>query len=567
MRYHGLKKHFIWGCLLCLIFVSACDAANEELPIEEETLTEGWTAEQNPAKMLLPASAAQQAVDGWTDWLNRDYPSGTGDWEVGYSDPCGGNEPIQIMIETVNGVPYQDTGETLHVVPSEGAWCINAEQPDGECENYHVKFLCSSIDSVEYISPSAFPEVETWTPSAEIDASHDYAIMPHLIPNIKTGHILQTIAVTTAHEDFHSRIAVLRISKDGGETWHGPNGTGDRNIVDFLGDGRTVDISGGASTPSGRFVLFFRAFSNGSYVGNYFSYSDDDGATWSTPTSQGAMGHYMHDTRFLLGEEGELIYSQAEGSSAAGARKLVTYHSFDDGESWQKRSTVFSPEVENFTFGEPVMRDFGSGLFILISRSANHRISSGEFAGLDLPMMFTSRDYAKTWANGIETVTESQLDNGDVNAGWLPLEGTTQTLGDGGYDNALPYIEYVKYNGQEYILIGYYLRHDVLPSPSGDDEVLRLTAIRLDEWLDRGWQAIKAGVAVTVYEADNNSQGQYDGNGSLFVPGNRPEALFSLCDNTGRTSGSPELVRTGRINENIITDILDELETAEDISH
>lgn len=85
----------------------------------------------------------------WTGWLNRDAPSGTGDWETladfraaGYNI-CGTSTPIGIECRTTpGGVDYRNTGEFYSCTPSVGGICQNSQQPDQTCYDYEVRFLC-----------------------------------------------------------------------------------------------------------------------------------------------------------------------------------------------------------------------------------------------------------------------------------------------------------------------------------------------------------------------------------------------------------------------------------------
>ncbi|XP_033636832.1 mucin-5AC-like [Asterias rubens] len=85
----------------------------------------------------------------WTSWLNRDYPSGSGDWEhvatTGHN-PCSSKEPIDVQCR-VRGTNqnWSDAGQEIKTkcTPSEGFVCLNADQPRGSsCLNYELRFLC-----------------------------------------------------------------------------------------------------------------------------------------------------------------------------------------------------------------------------------------------------------------------------------------------------------------------------------------------------------------------------------------------------------------------------------------
>lgn len=83
---------------------------------------------------------------GWTDWLDRDDPSGSGDYETlsdfPSSEVC--EAPTGIICQTVNGDTSWDVGEgpTVTCGASTGLACVNTNQPDGYCEDYRVRFYC-----------------------------------------------------------------------------------------------------------------------------------------------------------------------------------------------------------------------------------------------------------------------------------------------------------------------------------------------------------------------------------------------------------------------------------------
>lgn len=95
-------------------------------------------------------SRTVQVTNGtWTAWLNRDAPSGTGDWETlvdfraAGTNVCGTSTPVDIECRTiVGGIDYRATGEVYSCTPSVGGICQNVNQPDGACLDYEVRFLC-----------------------------------------------------------------------------------------------------------------------------------------------------------------------------------------------------------------------------------------------------------------------------------------------------------------------------------------------------------------------------------------------------------------------------------------
>ncbi|MBN1175896.1 hypothetical protein JXA48_04600 [Candidatus Woesearchaeota archaeon] len=86
----------------------------------------------------------------WTTWLDRDNPSGAGDYEdingFGAETICGGEQPLNIECRRkTDYMPWNLTGELVHATTKTGCWCVNAEQNGGYCSDYEVRFFCEEI--------------------------------------------------------------------------------------------------------------------------------------------------------------------------------------------------------------------------------------------------------------------------------------------------------------------------------------------------------------------------------------------------------------------------------------
>lgn len=80
----------------------------------------------------------------WTAWLDRDNPSGNGDWEQRSLQTGVCANPINYQARRVGtGTPANSTGEVFfRNSPIDGLVCRNADQPDNTCFDYEVRFLC-----------------------------------------------------------------------------------------------------------------------------------------------------------------------------------------------------------------------------------------------------------------------------------------------------------------------------------------------------------------------------------------------------------------------------------------
>ncbi len=79
----------------------------------------------------------------WTQWYDRDDPSGTGDWEPIWLEPSACVAPTGVVCLTTSWAPYWSTGDAVHC-GLDGVWCENSAQWDWACDDYMVSYLCSS---------------------------------------------------------------------------------------------------------------------------------------------------------------------------------------------------------------------------------------------------------------------------------------------------------------------------------------------------------------------------------------------------------------------------------------
>ena len=76
----------------------------------------------------------------WTNWLDRDDPTGDGDYEhrADYAQ--------QEVCETPLAIDARARGsgsqEVTHVDLNYGFWCNNEEQTSGDCADFEVRYCC-----------------------------------------------------------------------------------------------------------------------------------------------------------------------------------------------------------------------------------------------------------------------------------------------------------------------------------------------------------------------------------------------------------------------------------------
>jgi hypothetical protein len=113
----------------------------------------GQTVCSGTFTITVDGSSNQQQ---WTNWLDRDNPSGTGDWEnrTGFpsGEVCGSPTDIEARVRGTTSVfsPYDPRPETLQTfTASDGLVCRNIDQADGFCNDYEVRFLCPQLFGVK----------------------------------------------------------------------------------------------------------------------------------------------------------------------------------------------------------------------------------------------------------------------------------------------------------------------------------------------------------------------------------------------------------------------------------
>jgi len=87
-------------------------------------------------------------LNRWTQWFDRDDPSGSGDYEtlkdikVQYPNKVC-DSPTAVECQTISGLDLNQTGEIVVCDKDKGAYCINSQQSDGRCNyDYKVRFYC-----------------------------------------------------------------------------------------------------------------------------------------------------------------------------------------------------------------------------------------------------------------------------------------------------------------------------------------------------------------------------------------------------------------------------------------
>ncbi|GEM_PF-4402892 len=93
-------------------------------------------------------AGVEKASQKWTPWLNRDRPSGSGDYDKLDGHLADGNAcvaPKDVECRAVDSKKdWSETGQIASCTKENGFVCRNDEQHGAQCLDYEVRFLCSA---------------------------------------------------------------------------------------------------------------------------------------------------------------------------------------------------------------------------------------------------------------------------------------------------------------------------------------------------------------------------------------------------------------------------------------
>lgn len=110
--------------------------------------------------MYLSLCLCYYLLECWTDWLNRDIPTGTGDWETvsefrkGYRrHMCP--SPTAIEVASVDGISLADTGNVFH------AWVAGSQNQRLEGEQDEIVPIVIGLNCTNKIIPTLKLAIKT----------------------------------------------------------------------------------------------------------------------------------------------------------------------------------------------------------------------------------------------------------------------------------------------------------------------------------------------------------------------------------------------------------------------
>ncbi len=421
------------------------------------------------------------------------------------------------------------------------------------------KATASSLAS--YIAPGLDPianlRVNTQAPSTStfsitVPTNRDYHMLPRLCINPTNGVLTQIFRSGTGHVgagDFG--VAVLRRSLDRGKTWHGIN-PGDTHTV--IRSEANIDLRnyGVFYTNTGRLIFMYARYTGTSWAGmdSRYMYSDDDGVTWSSPailpssdtTTAGLIPTHPYSNKCVYDASGAMIYAFYEYPTTNQGRVKLG-RSTDNGVTWNMSYSTAILDTTAY-IAEPVLEDFGDGLFLCVVRRV------GDTTGFFYPFIMRSLDYGQNWAGGSQTLSIADVNSSLHGSGNLPVEGPGVIVG-ASTTSCIPDLAKMVYKGSQYLIIPYHVR-----VATGLFNVLRMTVLNLDDYLATGLSELED-ISITIYQGTNNGAGNPNGgNTSIVVFGN--EMLIATGNQTTTSSSGTQNIVTLYVRANTTTALIED---------
>lgn len=332
---------------------------------------------------------------------------------------------------------------------------------------------------------------------------------------------------------------ILQRSLDKGKTWHGINPVDTFTQIQVEA---SMDLRNPAAfyTKTGRLVVVWSRYTGSAWTGvTRLIYSDDDGVTWSSPTTianptglAGTPIFFMpHANKIVYDDNGDLLQPFYVGYTTGGA--IVIARSQDNGETWDSDYVIAYDETSvAFALQEPSIEDFGDGVMLMVCR-----VSAANTAGDFIPALIKSTDYGRNWAGVAETLDKADIEAGVGGSGWLYLEGPATDMAISATDSALPDIEKMYINGIPYILFHYHIRDNT--SLVND---VRFNLMNFQDYMTGGLAELED-ISITLADfPDTGGASQNGGNGSGIVFGN-DYYITTTRQTSASSSGTQILVR------------------------
>jgi len=419
------------------------------------------------------------------------------------------------------------------------------------------------IDGVWYDLTSGYqeniiPDTLAFWDDSQADGDNQYLMIPRVTRNPKDGTLITCYGIYSSHTTA-TQFFFLRKSTDKGKTWTGLDGTGTQTKVATTDYGRNWTAM---FTNTGRLLVFYqyRTEPDVTATKSKILYTDDLGTTWSDPYEivnpdipNIVYQPYFFDNKAIYNDSGNLVTPYWVRISEVGRCAVCLAESTDDGETWDPDySVAFINDTGDMKeFGEQSMVDCGDGIFIMIMR-----LSSVENpAGHNVPVMMTSKDYGRTWADGTETLTQTNINNKEHLSGYAYLHGVGITMGTVTNScSVLPQMNVIEIQNEKWLAINYWIRND-----GTNIQDWRLTLINLRDYLLTGVDSIKTDgyhLPYLLHDYAHNGAGYVNGGNGCAVVINNELLLVNYNQETEGSAGGETELSYAFISGNILNNMV-----------
>ncbi len=399
--------------------------------------------------------------------------------------------------------------------------------------------------------------LEFWDDS-QTDAGNEYLMIPRITRNPNNGMLITCYGIYSSHTT-STQYFFLRQSTDNGKTWTGLYGTGTQTRIVTTDYGRNWTAM---FTQTGRLLIFYqyRTSPDVTATKSKVLYTDDVGLTWSEPYEivnpdipDIIYQPYLFDNKAIYNDLGNLVTPYWVRISEVGRCAVCLAESADNGETWDPDySVAFINDTGDMKeFGEQSMVDCGNGIFIMIMRLSAYENPDGD----NVPVIMTSKDYGRTWADGTETLTQTNINDKDYLSGYAYLEGVGVTMGTVVNScSVLPQMNIIEINNEKWLTIDYWIRNNGV-----EVQTWKLTLINLREFLLDGVDSIKTDNEYLPYIINtytDNTAGYKNGGNGCSVVINNELLLTNYNQSTSYSEGGTTELSYSYISSNIINKMM-----------
>lgn len=326
------------------------------------------------------------------------------------------NTTGQLGVATFNNSDFTDDGSGLISLRSSGGGGVTSLNPIGSTPNANGATITGSVLNLEPTNGTYGGVLNTdtqtiagskafiskhntiegfsarlnsqWIPTLVTDTIYTGRYNGFGITDIFPNGVLVTVYSEGANHLLDSGNIVMRKSFDNGRTW-----TNTDTIVAFS-TGSIPAMGGGGVSQSGRLIIAYFKYFSTTFQSLNIIYSDDQGATWSSPYALSTGSNTVYEPYGpLVKIGGDSLLISWYGSVGSTMSSYIV-KSGDDGKTWSSPITIVSDNVNQYS--ETSVAYLGGGEMVALPRSEVTNQKYGQYISHDNGNTWTSQG-TTTW--------------------------------------------------------------------------------------------------------------------------------------------------------------------------